>query len=894
MGSAKKVTIGYRYYMTLFMGLCRGPVNKLLKIVAAGKTVWSGARSTTGQWSINQPNLFGGEKKEGGISGACFLSMGDQATTPGMFTAYLGGSGTDQFYAGGGLAAESLVLVQPGGSYTPPDPVAKNIPAFRDVVTVLYHGLISAMTPYVKPWEFQVERTTAGWDRAVWYPETATIDLGSFNAANPAHIIYEALTNRDWGGGVDPSLIDDAAFRAFADICYSEGFGLCLRWNRSGTVGNLVETIVDHIGAVYFLSPRTGLHAVVALRGNYDAATLPLYDENSGLLGVVEDENTSLMGGTNEVIVKWTSPVDGEPRESRERNLGMISASGQIVSDVLEFPAIPSASLAARVAARELVARGGGIKKVTVRLDRRGYVIQPGDVFRISSTRRGIENMVLRAIKIDDGTLSDAAITVTCIIDVFGLPQTTYADIPKSDWVPPDMSAHPVAMRKVYEPTWRDIVLNTDAANLELVDPGSARVGVLAAKPSSAAMSFVPATRIGGGSWVIGGNPADFASCWLAISNAIAIGSAPVTLNLRAFSGSTANLVVGAGIMIDDEVLRVTAVDLGNAQLTAARGCVDTVPAAHLSTSVAWLIDDVNLLDELSSGVTVAVRLLTQTNSDVLALEDALIDTLTLTARQGRPYPPGNFKINGNAYPASLAAGRPLTISAAAASSVDPAMPEPSDYVATDTGGEQWLWWQLSTTAVALGTITVTGGTTSGGASLAAMLNGAEVQITTGNPAGSPAWVSTGVTLSGVTDSGAARVFKLPDVSARAVRLYKTNGQVGIPGAALDAGGISFATAPAALSISWSHRDRILEADQLIDTTIGDIGPEPGTTYRLRIYNGGTLIRTYSNITGTSQIYTLADEIANGGFFVSLRVVLDAVRDGLYSTQAHDWTVERG
>jgi hypothetical protein len=490
--------------MTLFLGLCRGPINRLLMICAGGKTIWSGSVSATHGWFIYQPNLFGGEKKEGGIDGNILIQMGDRQTPHPVIVSHIKAPAFrlrswllfDELWQ----RFQNLLTVALGVWYPPemyiqptesdfPDPTANNVPAFKDIVVILYDGLISCMNPYIKPWQFQLDRTTAGWDRPVWYPDKATITLTdengySFHAANPAHIIYESLTNRSWGAGVDPSLIDDTAFRAFADTCYAEGFGLCLRWNRSANVGEFISTIIDHAGAVYFRSPRTGLHTVKALRGDYDAAALPLFDENSGLLGIDEDENTSLTGATNEIIIKWTNPKDGEPSEWRERNLGMISASGQIVTDILELPAIPTANLAGRVAVRELLQRGSGVKKVTVRMDRRGYVIQPGDVFRISSARRGIDNMILRCIKIDDGTLTEATITLTCIIDIFGLPQTAYSDIPESDWIPPQFDVQPVILRQVLELSWRDLALAMDAANLSLVDPGTGFLGVFSSPPT--------------------------------------------------------------------------------------------------------------------------------------------------------------------------------------------------------------------------------------------------------------------------------------------------------------------------------------------------------------------------------------------------------------------------
>src|SRR3546814_12715191 len=49
------------------------------------------------------------------------------------------------------------------------------------------------------------------------------------------------------------------------------------------------------------------------------------------------------------------------------------------------------------------------------------------------------------------------------------------------------------------------------------------------------------------------------------------------------------------------------------------------------------------------------------------------------------------------------------------------------------------------------------------------------------------------------------------------------------------------ATVEGALALSWSHRDRRGQADQLIDTTTGNIGPEAGTTYTVAVHLNGVL-----------------------------------------------------
>ena len=186
MGSKKSVTIGYRYYMGIHMGICRGPVNALVAVDVGGKTAWSGSVTASGRISINKHGLFGGDKKEGGIVGPLDVMMGEPSQlAPAGLASMLGG----------------------------------DVPGFRGVLTAYFNGQVSAMSPYIKPWKFRVRRTTAGWDGAPWYPQKATVELaaGAIHAMNPAHIVYECLTNRDWGGGMDRSRLDDASFRAAAD-----------------------------------------------------------------------------------------------------------------------------------------------------------------------------------------------------------------------------------------------------------------------------------------------------------------------------------------------------------------------------------------------------------------------------------------------------------------------------------------------------------------------------------------------------------------------------------------------------------------------------------------------------------------------------------------------------
>lgn len=110
----------------------------------------------------------------------------------------------------------------------------------------------------------------------------------------------------------------------------------------------------------------------------------------------------------------------------------------------------------------------------------------------------------------------------------------------------------------------------------------------------------------------------------------------------------------------------------------------------------------------------------------------------------------------------------------------------------------------------------------------------------------------------------------------------------------------------AELTLTWAYRDRTIEADQLIDHDDGDIGPEPGTSYLVRVYDQNLkLMREYPGIMasqvdrygqkvaaswtyqwmqGMADLGALESEI---GSYVPGYLVLFAQRNGLISWQGY-------
>lgn len=325
-------------------------------------------------------------------------------------------------------------------------------PAYRGRLTIFFDGLCSAMNPYPKPWKFRVRRSTKGWDGAVWQQSLAKIVLTSdvnsselypqtereIHAMNPAHIIYECLTNRIWGRGLVRSALDDASFTAAAQTLFVEGFGLCLKWNRQDSIQSFVQAVIDTIGASMYEDRETGLIKLKLIRSDYNFASLPIFDTENGLLSIDEASIASPANLVSECIVTYHDPISDKPRKVRAQNIAVVQMSGGVVNTMTkDYIGIPVPSLAQRIAQRDLRAASSRLRRFTLTLNRRGWNLYPGDVIRIRDVKRGIPDMAVRIGRYEDGTFQDGRIKVQAIQDVFSLPASSFTSNQSGGWAPP-------------------------------------------------------------------------------------------------------------------------------------------------------------------------------------------------------------------------------------------------------------------------------------------------------------------------------------------------------------------------------------------------------------------------------------------------------------------------
>ncbi|WP_447880852.1 phage tail protein [Serratia fonticola] len=637
-GGGGKVTVGYRYSWDIQAGLGRGPINEIVAITTDKKTVFAGYEgqlSSSTSIFIDKPNLFGGDDTggEGGIQGVFEVAMGeaDQVPTPNVLKLLSG-----------------------------------LVPGFRGMVTTFFSGLISCYSASPKPWAYRNRRSTKGWDRdIVWYPEKCLIrlentqaqidgqdemtpdviaNLRAIHAMNPAHILVECATNRDWGRGLLLSEdLDLDSYRYAADQLYAEGFGLCFRYNRQDSLDTFVQQMLDHIGAAQYGDLSTGKTTLKLIRDDYNPDDLPLFTYDNGIIAVQDDDSTSSDTAPNEITVTYHDPVTNSDGEVRAQNLGSIQSVGLISSSV-EYKAIPTHDLAARVAQRDLEVGSAGITRLVIQFDRRGGQLTPASCFRVSLPDRNINNMVLRVSKIDEA--DTGALTITAVQDVFGLPATSYSSGQQgSGWTPPNKSAVPVSDLQLVELPYFSLAATLSAADLSFVSPEACYLGVMATAPTSFSVNYHLQSRAAGAEFADRGR-GDWTATAVLLSEAGA-------LDTELHVSMTFPPAVGSGVIIDNEVVRVDAVDLVTGKLMVGRGCADTLPRWHAANTLLRFLGSVVETDgqEYIPGELVDVRLLTRTSIATLDASLAPISSMQMNQRQFRPYVPGDIRVNGVSYP---------------------------------------------------------------------------------------------------------------------------------------------------------------------------------------------------------------------------------------------------
>ena len=671
-------TIGYHYIMTLFMSISRGPLDEIIQINVGDKRAWRGNVSDATPTAINKPGLFGGEKKEGGIQGAFRLLQGapDQVLPPAVSVEV-------------GTHGPAKRVTIPNIKQSVGVPMGEQ----RGRAMILFRGLVCSMNPYPKEWATRQRRSVAGWyGGTAWYADKARICLDGdgpyansvetttqttttssnpfarlaleafrliftgrveaskpdphIHAMNPAHIIYQCLTDPLWGAGIPADRIDENSFIYAANLLCSERFGLCFNWARSEDVQQFVQVVCDHIAGAIYIDPANGKWSIRLIRDDYAVEDLPVYTFYTGLLDIRDEDNAGGEESFNEVRVKGRDPVTNEDFEVVAHSIaGLQDPDAGVNSISRDYKGIATRALALRVAERDLRPHAAGPKRYKLDFDRRAWDITPAMPLRIQCPERGLNDIVLRVVDVDYGSPEKPGITASAVEDIFAMGESAFGTVVPGTPARPIDFTFPSPRTDLTEATYRELYRRVGQAQAEALPATSSFITQMALAPTTQLLQYDLASKAAGEADYTR-TPAQPFNAWADLLRDVGPTDTVILLNNN-FGIDEDNegqaLLIGGN---DGEIVYLWEASPGS--LLIRRGCADTVPQHHPAGASVWALDDSHGSDErrYAEGEEVTTLVLPRSSSDVLEDEEATPETLLLEGRQARPYPPGQVQVN--------------------------------------------------------------------------------------------------------------------------------------------------------------------------------------------------------------------------------------------------------
>jgi hypothetical protein len=722
------VTVGFRYFLGVQFALCRGPVDKLLSIRIDDIEVVAG-NFTHGQTvTIDCPNLFGGDDMgSGGVSGSLVFYSGTTTQTApaylgrtGVATATISNGGTSYLPTG---TAEQILTLQGGtftrqakvrvsavssgvitavqlidsGAYTvfPSSPATTvvspaggsgatvaftQIPGFQDVNGVvptykktchlvpLLGPLYLGNSTNIKPWAFELQRLFD----PLGLGTEATIN--TFDA-NPANLLYELMTDTEWGLAQATSLIDTVSFSNAGDTLWAEGNGMSLTLTKETQARDFLRLIEEQIDGVVFFNQLSGKWQVNLARGGYDAGTLPLLSA-SNIIEVESFARGAWADTTNQVSARFVDRADNwkETSAIAQDTANIRILQGKVIPGEFNYPGVKDRNLANQLAWRELRSLSYPLAKAVIVVNRTLYDVQPGQVVAWTYEIAGESfiRMPMRIGDIDYGELADGRIRLSLIEDVFEAQAGSFAPPGDTGWQPPTDTLTPFVYQVAMEAP-RAIVLRDPATGGQLLDKlwcGARRAGpevglVIVERHAvgAPAGAYLEVGRVFG-LLQVGNLSASLArGSGVPLTSLVMAPGPDLQASLEAvFIDSTDLTDVGTNlvnvILVGTEFMLVTSAQTSgaNVQLNGVyRGVMDSVQGSWAAgTPVYLLFVSAGLSDfVVPAGNNVDVKLLPFSRSDELADTSATVIAFAMANRVRRPYPPSRISLDGTAWSSS-------------------------------------------------------------------------------------------------------------------------------------------------------------------------------------------------------------------------------------------------
>ncbi len=638
--SSETLTKGFRYFIGIQFGLCRGVIDNVRGIWIGEERVFTGAQAA-GVIAINEPDLFGGDDLgQGGVVGDFRVFVGTEVQAASTYLS--------AFQAEGG-----------------------DTPAYVGTAYgVFEQGNIGNSTT-IKPWKFEVRRIP---DNA---GALSADQLVNGADANPMAVIYELMTDTDWGLGFPSSDIDLTNFQTTATTLKSEGNGFSFQLESPLEASELLREIERQIDGIVFLNQQTGQWQVKLARNDYVIGNLREVNEGN-IVDLINFTRGAWSDTTNQVRLQFVDPqLDFKETFALAQDMANVRIQGGVNVSVTEnYPGIKNATLANSVAWRDLRTLTYPLAKATFVMDRSFWDVTPGEVLRWNDTELGIANLPMRVSRIDLGELEDNKVKLDVVQDIFQFSAGVFGDPIPTEWTPPvdTLVAFPSAQQLAFESPRGFISRDT----LKFDGTYPVRAWCAGRRQGNEVRFEIRQRNASGvptGSYFAAGTIVGFMKIG-ELAAALGPGSAfPFDLTVTpspdtqaAIQGSfVAADIADAGtnllglILVGEEFMLVTGGAVDNASdvdlQDVYRSVLDSVHGDHADATDVYLVflGGGHSTTVFTNGNNVDIKLVPSSLSDEVAEGTTTTIQFTADSRTSRPYPPSELDLNTVRFPTTTA-----------------------------------------------------------------------------------------------------------------------------------------------------------------------------------------------------------------------------------------------
>lgn len=184
--------------------------------------------------------------------------------------------------------------------------------------------------------------------------DTTSLSSGGSGGFNPANLIYDLLTNNDYGFGLDSSLIDISAFKSVRNTLASEGIWYSTAI-QSGDLYAVIRACLDWADGELIYNENTGKIMLKLRRYDYTPATLTEVTASDMRAGTFELVRTSWESTKNVIYVSYFDVTrECDQNVAYAEDLGNYLMLNSLRVQEFNFDCFTNATVAQRVANRLL------------------------------------------------------------------------------------------------------------------------------------------------------------------------------------------------------------------------------------------------------------------------------------------------------------------------------------------------------------------------------------------------------------------------------------------------------------------------------------------------------------------------------------------------------------